>query len=176
MMKIKQIGLVLLAGALLLNCQNATESQNEEPSKPTPKTNLPKPADETAEMLLGADRYTLQHKFSCRTGAGGIGMSLGVDGNGIPTTPALNLHNADLSANGTILINSLSNPQVWNMDLDATVAGVFGNWMTTASGCNATVLENTTIFDLEVSNCNVKRLGGNETSTASFRLRCTKGT
>lgn len=165
---------VAITTLALLGCGDAPKAGPVDAAidAPIDAAELPAPADDTVEMALNGQRYTLVRKEFCRDGTTGIGFEL----SDVPpdTTPTLFLHNVDFTAMGTVLIKTGS---AWHMDIDfhrAEVNAVFG---TTPAGCNAMVVNNTaTIIELSAVACSLKNQFGSETATVSFRVRCTKGT
>ncbi len=125
---------------------------------------LPQPALDSANMTLGADAFTLTNKFTCVSGAGGLGFSL--TGGGVPT---LFVHNIDFAASSVSVGAGGS-----QLDIDVT-GGVYG----AASSCAAKIMENSaTVYDLQVKDCALNTQFGAPTpatNTVSFRVRCTKG-
>jgi hypothetical protein len=163
----KWMSLILLSGFLAMGCQNSGDSTGDAGGDKTPVADdLPKPADETAELLLDGVRHTLPVKLDCKNGGVGIAFKKTAT-----TNPTLNLHDVDLAATGSITVKTGGVTPAWSLDLDDTYT-----WGTVAAGCPATVVENTaTMFELKAIGCNLKDQNGTTTGKASFRLRCTKG-
>jgi hypothetical protein len=161
---------IMFLAVLTLNCQNTAQNDQASGGDTPPVTDdLPQPADETVEMSLNGVRHTLVNKLDCKNG--GIGIVFFKSATPGDLLPTLFLHATDLAATGNIMINSASNPPAWHMDVDAAD----GSWVTEATGCAATVVENSaTIFELKTVSCGIRRPGA--TGRVSFRVRCTKGT
>ncbi len=166
--KMKWMSLMAFLGLLALNCQNTGDATGDTGGEKTPVVDdLPQPALNTAEISLNGVRHTLTETTACRDGVGGITINMPGMQN-----PFLNIHNISFNVNGEVIIDTMSNPSSWNMDLDAD-----RTWGTSAAGCRAIVGENSNaVFELKTIACNIKNQFGPETGKLSFRLRCTKGT
>ncbi len=125
---------------------------------------LPQPVLDSANMNLAGTDFTLTNKFTCVSGAGGLGFSMA--GGGVPT---LFVHNIDFAA-GSVNVGAGGS----QLDIDVT-GGVYG----AASVCPAKIMENSaTVYDLQVKDCALTTQFGTPTpatTTVSFRIRCTKG-
>ncbi len=125
--------------------------------------NLSMPAIDTATLILGTDSFVLPKITDCKDVS--QTPEIGFDNGSVD----IFTHDVDFSQNSYINIS---------FDIDTS----HGTYSPTAPSCTARVLENTTIYDLQVLNCAVKGFDfpGNPsppnpaTSTASFRFRCTK--
>jgi len=113
-------------------------------------------------------RHTLTSRLFCRDGSTGVGFQRSDDPNN--RLPTLFLHSVDFAAAGDILIMTNA---AWHLDMDEVGAV----WGTTQNGCPARIVESSpTRFELSAFDCDIKNQFGLQTGTASFRLRCTKGT
>ena len=156
-------------------CQNISGTMTEiklpEPATPpTPIHNdsdIPAATTNSAEMILGNQRYTLVKKTSCRDGAVGIGLEKSLPPG--EHLPSLYVHFADFSATGDILLKT--GAPSWYLEL----LDVPATWQTIAAGCHATIVENTaTIIELKTLNCQLKNFTNTLFTIVSFRVRCSK--
>lgn len=166
----KWISSILLAGVLVLNCQNSTDVTGDSARDNSPvKEDLPQPALDTAEISLNGQRHTLTNKLSCANGVAGIGLTSAGGAN-----PTLFLEDVNFATQGNV---TLTSPGPWRLHFDP-IGGGFP-WEPQAGGCAATIVENsTTVFEMKASDCKIRIPPGGATNPASgvgsLRVRCTK--
>lgn len=168
----KYVILFLLALAACGNTGDSQMSAGESPAetpqpwKP-PVINLPTPALNSAELILGGVRHTLNQNASCQQG--GTGIFLRPAGN---PTPAIIILRPNFSANGEVFMET---DQGWSMMFDETIAGASVNWGTL--GCRAWAIGNEPgYFELQVADCPLQNhpIAPTRHSTVTFKLRCSK--
>jgi hypothetical protein len=174
MLIMKKIMILMLIA--LIACGNSADtppSTDPQPNPPVappiappatpPQTNLPDPAFNTAELILGGTRYTLIDNF----------QTCAFDGISLHSpnfNTQISIVSPDFFANGQVLLESNKG---WQISFQGDIGSGDTIWEV-ADNCQGWAIGNEqNFFELQALNCPLKGVGDpNKTTIVTFRVRC----